>query len=106
MPAWDAASAADKESCHHGRPGPPAPADPGRARPDRHRPARLAHQPHHPLPARRLPLTPKPPPPEEAERLRPYFAAHRRLRQLITELEAVSIELAEQPATPKTPGDQ
>jgi hypothetical protein len=44
--------------------------------------------------------------PEEAERLRPYFAAHRRLRQLITELEAVSIELAEQPATPKTPGDQ
>ena len=36
--------------------------------------------------------------PEDAERLRPYFAAHRRLRQLITELEAVSIELAEQPA--------
>src|SRR6266498_737303 len=44
--------------------------------------------------------------PEDAERLRPYFAAHRRLRQLITELEAVSIELAEQPTTPKTPGDQ
>ncbi len=56
---------------------------------------------------------------EDAERLRPYFAAHRRLRQLITELEAVSIELAKhteleavsielakQPATPKTPGDQ
>ena len=37
---------------------------------------------------------------EDAERLRPYFAAHRRLRQLITELEAVSIELAEQPASP------
>ena len=32
--------------------------------------------------------------PEDAERLRPYFDAHRRLRQLITELEAVSIELA------------
>ena len=31
----------------------------------------------------------------------PYFAAHRRLRQLITELEAISIELAKQPATPK-----
>ena len=47
--------------------------------------------------------------PQDAERLRPYFAARRRLRQLITELEAVSIELAEQPAipkTPKTPGDQ
>ena len=44
--------------------------------------------------------------PEEAERLRPYFAAHRRLRQLITELEAISIELAEHPETPKTPGDQ
>ncbi len=43
--------------------------------------------------------------PEDAERLRPYFAAHRRLRQLITELEAVSIELAEQPPAPKTPGD-
>ena len=37
---------------------------------------------------------------EDAERLRPYFAAHRRLRQLITELEAISIELAGQPATP------
>ena len=44
--------------------------------------------------------------PEEAERLRPYFAAHRRLRQLITELEALSIELAEQPAAPATPEDQ
>ncbi len=43
--------------------------------------------------------------PEDAERLRPYFAAHRRLRQLITELEAVSIELAEQPPAPRTPGD-
>ena len=43
---------------------------------------------------------------EDAERLRPYFAAHRRLRQLITELEAISIELAEHPETPKTPGDQ
>ena len=46
---------------------------------------------------------------EDAERLRPYFAAHRRLRQLITELEAISIELAERPAIPKTPktlGDQ
>ena len=39
--------------------------------------------------------------PEDAERLRPYFSAHRRLRQLITELEAISIELAEQPARPK-----
>ena len=44
--------------------------------------------------------------PEDAERLRPYFAAHRRLRQLITELETVSIELAGQPPAPKTPGDQ
>ena len=43
---------------------------------------------------------------EEAERLRPYFTAHRRLRQLITELEAISIELAAQPAAPGTPGDQ
>jgi hypothetical protein len=41
--------------------------------------------------------------PEDAERLRPYFDAHRRLRQLITELEAISIELA----SPETPlGDQ
>lgn len=32
--------------------------------------------------------------PEDAERLRPYFDAHRRLRQLINELEALSIELA------------
>jgi hypothetical protein len=38
---------------------------------------------------------------EDAERLRPYFAAHRRLRQLIAELEAVSIELAQRPATPQ-----
>ena len=44
--------------------------------------------------------------PEEAERLRPYFTAHRRLRQLITELEALSIELAGQPAAPATPEDQ
>jgi hypothetical protein len=44
--------------------------------------------------------------PEEAERLRPYFAAHRRLRQLITELEAISIELTEQPAAPGTPEGQ
>ena len=48
--------------------------------------------------------------PDDAERLRPYFAAHRRLRQLIAELEAVSIELAEQPAPPLArpgrPGDQ
>ena len=36
--------------------------------------------------------------PQDAERLRPYFDAHRRLRQLITELEAISIELAGQPA--------
>ena len=41
--------------------------------------------------------------PEEADRLRPYFAAHRRLRQLITELEALSIELAGQPATRRRP---
>jgi hypothetical protein len=32
--------------------------------------------------------------PQDAERLRPYFDAHRRLRQLITELETISIELA------------
>ena len=44
--------------------------------------------------------------PQEAERLRPYFTAHRRLRQLITELEALSIELAGQPAAPATPQDQ
>lgn len=44
--------------------------------------------------------------PQDAKRLRPYFAAHRRLRQLITELEAISIQLAEQPAAPRTPGDQ
>ncbi len=44
--------------------------------------------------------------PQEAERLRPYFAAHRRLRQLITELEAISIKLAEQPAAPGTPEGQ
>ena len=48
---------------------------------------------------------------EDAERLRPYFAAHRRLRQLITELEAISIELAGQPTPPHAqpgtqPGDQ
>ena len=43
---------------------------------------------------------------EEAERLRPYFTAHRRLRQLITELEAISIELAGQPPAPGTPEDQ
>ena len=42
----------------------------------------------------------------DAERLRPYFAAHRRLRQLITELEAISIELAEQPASPPAPPGQ
>ena len=35
--------------------------------------------------------------PEDAERLRPYFTAHRRLRQLITELETISIELASLP---------
>ena len=34
---------------------------------------------------------------EDAERLRPYFDAHRHLRQLITELEAISIQLAGQP---------
>jgi hypothetical protein len=49
--------------------------------------------------------------PEDAERLRPYFDAHRRLRQLITELEALSIKLADQPAPPHQqprtqPGDQ
>ena len=44
--------------------------------------------------------------PGEADRLRPYFAAHRRLRQLITELEAISIELAGRPAAPATPEDQ
>ena len=42
--------------------------------------------------------------PQEAERLRPYFTAHRRLRQLITELEAISIELAGQPPAPGTAG--
>jgi len=44
--------------------------------------------------------------PQDAERLRPYFTAHRRLRQLITELEAVSIELAARPPAPGTPEDQ
>ncbi|MGO9192927.1 MAG: DUF6788 family protein [Streptosporangiaceae bacterium] len=49
--------------------------------------------------------------PEDAERLRPYFDAHRHLRQLITELEAISIQLAGQPGPlhpqPRTqPGDQ
>jgi len=44
--------------------------------------------------------------PQEAERLRPYFTAHRRLRQLITELEAVSMELAARPPAPGTPEDQ
>ena len=44
---------------------------------------------------------------EDAERLRPYFEAHRHLRQLITELEAISIQLAGQPRPPRTqPGDQ
>ncbi len=44
---------------------------------------------------------------EDAERLRPYFAAHRRLRQLITELEAISMELAGQPRPPQAqPGTQ
>ena len=41
--------------------------------------------------------------PQDAERLRPYFDAHRRLRQLITELEAISIELA---SSETPPGDQ
>ena len=46
--------------------------------------------------------------PQEAERLRPYFAAHRRLRQLITELETISIvEVASPPsAPPAQPGTQ
>ena len=44
--------------------------------------------------------------PQEAERLRPYFTAHRRLRQLITELEAVSMELAARPPAPGTPEHQ
>ena len=44
--------------------------------------------------------------PEDAERLRPYFNAHRHLRQLITELEAISIQLAGQPGPPAQPGDQ
>ena len=39
--------------------------------------------------------------PEDAERLRPYFAAHRRLRQLNTEHETDSMELAARP--PGTP---
>jgi hypothetical protein len=43
---------------------------------------------------------------EDAERLRPYFAAHRRLRQLIAELEAISIELAQQPTPPPAPPGQ
>ena len=83
-----------------------------------------SNQPHHPLPAARLPLPRQPArparplphldpqsrsscsitktlTPEEAERLRPYFTAHRRLRQLITELEALSIELAECPQHPQ-----
>ena len=44
---------------------------------------------------------------EDAERLRPYFDAHRHLRQLITELEAISMELAGQPRPPQAqPGTQ
>ena len=33
---------------------------------------------------------------EDAEQLRSYFDAHRRLRQLITELEAISAQIAEE----------
>src|ERR1700722_4312583 len=45
----------------------------------------------------------KTPPPQNAQRPPPHLDAPRRLRQLITELEAVSIELA----SPQTPlGDQ
>ncbi len=44
---------------------------------------------------------------EDAERLRPYFDAHRHLRQLITELEAISMELAGQLRPPQAqPGTQ
>jgi hypothetical protein len=43
---------------------------------------------------------------EDAERLRPYFDAHRRLPQLITELETISIQLAGQPRPHTQPGDQ
>jgi hypothetical protein len=42
---------------------------------------------------------------EDADRLRPYIATHRRLRQLITELETISIELAQQPTPPQAPPD-
>jgi hypothetical protein len=37
--------------------------------------------------------------PEDAEQLRSYLSAHRRLRQLITELETVSAQIAEQALT-------
>ena len=33
---------------------------------------------------------------EQAERYRPWLAANRRLRELVTELEALSLEIAEQ----------
>ena len=51
------------------------------------------------------------PHPQDAKRLRPYFDAHRHLRQLITELEAISVKLAGQPGLlhaqpPAQPGDQ
>jgi hypothetical protein len=99
-----------------GTPSRPGPRANQRTAPARAVPATWLPLPRHPAsPPRPLPhLDPQSRRPpvtktlttEDAERLRPYFAAHRRLRQLITELEAVSIELAEQPATAKTPGDQ
>ena len=47
---------------------------------------------------------------EDAEQLRSYLDAHRRLRQLVTELEAVSAQIAEQTLTTQrqagAPGNQ
>ena len=133
MQAGDAASAADKESCDHGRPGPrhqqiqaelsqiglvlPGSLTDRTTRCQRagchcHADPPQLHGPY-PTWTRKVSgrtvtrtLTA-----EDAERLRPYFDAHRHLRQLITELEAISIKLAGQPgllpAQPRTqPGDQ
>ena len=114
--------AADTQSCHHGRPGPDQQIQAELARIGIALPGSLTSRTtrcqrpgchchatppilHGPYPtwtrkagARSITKTLTP---QEAERLRPCFAAHRRLRQLITELEAISIELATQPAPPQ-----
>jgi len=48
--------------------------------------------------------SPRPLTPQDAERLRPFFAAHRRLRQLITELEAISFRTRRTPRTTQNAG--